>query len=405
MHSSNKKYISAIVILLMFIIYETFFPLYLGKKLLIDKQVYNNMQSVCNKYAKQEKVINDVKANFLYTPDNNKIMENSLKGAINGFDDPYTVYMNKKEYQNFLVNVNGSYTGIGVVVKLEKENNAIIIDSVFPSSPAMEAGLKKGDQIVKINGEKININEDLESISSKIKGKENTQVNLTVMRQGNYIDFNMTRKQTEIPTIHSEKMEQDDIGYIKLLGFDNNSSAKFEKALNELQNENIKKLVIDLRGNPGGLLDETVNISSLFLPENSLVTYTKNNKNQKSEYKTTKKNHTIHLPIAILVDENSASATELFTGVMQDNNLATIIGTTTYGKGVIQTIKPYKDGSAIKITIAEYFTPKGQRINKKGIKPDIDLSQEMKEQLLNPAYSSSNIYDDICFKKALEVLK
>lgn len=396
---SNKKYISVIAILLMFIVYENFFPIYFGNKILIDKQTYENMKSVCNKYAKQERVINYAKARFLYKPDDNEIIENSLKGAINGFNDPYTMYMTKQEYQNFLAYIEGSYTGIGVMVKLDKEDDAIVIDTVFDNSPAMEVGLQKGDKIVKINGKNINLSEGLENIISKIKGEENTRVNITVMRKGAFIDFDIVRRKTEIPIISSKKMEQGDIGYIKLVEFKMDSSLKFEKELKKLQDEGIKKLIIDLRGNLGGLVEEVVNLSSVFFPQNSLVAYTKDNKNKKTEYRTTKKSANVKLPIVILVNENSASATELFTGLMQENNMATVIGTTTYGKGVVQTTEPFEDGSALKVTRSEYFTPKGQRINKKGVKPDIDLSKEIKEQMLN----GSN--DDICLKKAVEVLK
>lgn len=401
--NSNKKYISTIFILISIIILEPFISIKIGNRVVLTKSKYESIKSISDKYSRQEKIINKIKNKFLYKTDEEKIKEGSLRGAIYGFDDPYTCYMSKEEFSNFITQINGSFTGIGIMVKLDKNSNSVIIETVFPNSPAMESGLKQGDQITQIDDVNIDtVNNNLDDIVNNLRGEENTNVKLTIKRSDELIHFNITRRLTEIPSSYSKKI--DDVGYIKLLSFDYNSGQIFEDTLNNLIKEDIKKLIIDLRGNPGGLLDETIKISNLFLAKDTLVTYTKNNKNIKTEFKTTKQLNIIHMPIAILVDENTASASELFSAMMQDYKLATIIGSQTYGKGVIQVVDQFKDGSAIKFTISEYFTPKNRKINKIGVKPDIDLSSEMKEQTTNISLSLDNLNDDVCFKKAVEVL-
>ncbi len=411
----NKKYIFVIIVLILVIICEPFISLKIGNKVVLSLQKYETIKNVYDKYARQEKVLRKIKSQFLYKPNESKIKQESLRGAINGFDDPYTVYMDPDEYKEFLSTINGSFVGIGVVLVFDNDKNVLKIEKVYPNSPALEAGLKKGDYIMEVCGESASINvnnpqiiaNEIEKIKNKISGEEGTKVNICVSRDEKRLSFDITRRHIDIPIMSSKKIN--DIGIIKLLNFDMMSGVHFELALNDLLNQNTKKLILDLRDNPGGLLDEATEISNLFLAKNSMITYTKDNKNKKQEVRTKSGQIVFDLPIAILVNRNSASATELFAAMMQDYGLATIIGETTYGKGLVQIMQPFKDGSAVKVTVSEYFTPSGKKINNIGVIPDIDLSNKMKEsnfQVFDTLenLSAEDILNDVCFKKAFEVL-
>lgn len=405
--NKNRKYYVIIILLIGIIIIEPFLSLNFGKQVILTKSQYENMKNISDKYSRQEKIVNKLKKSFLFKTDENKLLEGSLRGMIDGFDDPYTVYMNKKEYEDFSSQIDGSFTGIGILADINSDTSSIIVDYIFPNSPASEAGLKKGDHIIKVDDESIDIyKNNIKEIFNKIKGEANTKVNLTIKRDNQILNFDIVRRETEIPNVYSKKI--DEIGYIKLLNFDNNSAKNFKSTLTNLKNNNINKLILDLRDNTGGLLTEATQICDLFLPPNTIISYTKDNKNVKTDIKTSKITNPIHIPTVVIVNENTASAAELFSGMMQDYKLATIIGSSTYGKGLVQIFNLLNDGAAIKFTVAEYFTPNGKKVNKIGIIPDIDLTSEMKKQTLNLSpYSDENmenLFEDVCFNKALEIL-
>lgn len=401
---NNRKYIITICLLVIVIILEPFIGIQFGNRMIVNTNHYKNIKSISDKYSHQDKIINDIKKQFLYKVDDKKLMEESLRGAIAGFDDIYTTYMSKEEYNEFLLMMNGLLSaGIGVMISIN-DNHSIIVEHVFQNSSAEKIGIKKGDKIIKVDDKDINISnkESLEDVTKKIKGEAGTYVKISIMRQNELKEFNVERAETKIPNLVSHQI--DDIGYIKLIEFNVNCGNEFKQELEKFTQNNISKLIIDLRDNPGGLLDEANNISGLFMPSNTVIAYTKNNKNIKTEIKTKKKSMHFDLPMVILVNENSASASELFSGMMKDYKKATIIGTTTFGKGLVQTINPLNDGSAVKISISEYFTPKNNKINKIGVKPDVDLSAEMQNQKLSLFPSVEQVKEDVCFKKAVNIL-
>lgn len=409
MKNKNKKYIFIIFILFCIIIFEPFVSICIGNKVVLNKKQYQSMKNISDKYLRQEKVIKKLKSHFLYEVDDEKLKEESLRGAINGFDDPYTVYFDKKEFSDFLKSVNGSMVGIGVTVKIDnQDDNLLYIDSVLPDSPALKSGLKKGDKIIAIDNIDIDLTkESFDEIISKIRGMANTHVKLKILREEKLMEFDIVRQEISIPALYSKQI--DNVGYIRLLDFESCAAEDFKSVINNFKDNNIKKLIVDLRNNPGGLLDEARDIANLFLAPNTVVTSLKDNKNNREDIKTSFKTDPIDWSIVLIVNENTASASELLAGMMKDYKLATIIGSTTYGKGVVQSTIPFSDGSAVKITTSEYFTPNGNRVNKIGIEPDIDMTDELKKQRLENfeidiSPDLLNITEDVCVKKALEIL-
>ena len=407
--NKNKKYIFIIFILFCIIIFEPFVSICIGNKVVLNKKQYQSMKNISDKYLRQEKVIKKLKSHFLYEVDDEKLKEESLRGAINGFDDPYTVYFDKKEFSDFLKSVNGSMVGIGVTVKIDnQDDNLLYIDSVLPDSPALKSGLKKGDKIIAIDNIDIDLTkESFDEIISKIRGMANTHVKLKILREEKLMEFDIVRQEISIPALYSKQI--DNVGYIRLLDFESCAAEDFKSVINNFKDNNIKKLIVDLRNNPGGLLDEARDIANLFLAPNTVVTSLKDNKNNREDIKTSFKTDPIDWSIVLIVNENTASASELLAGMMKDYKLATIIGSTTYGKGVVQSTIPFSDGSAVKITTSEYFTPNGNRVNKIGIEPDIDMTDELKKQRLENfeidiSPDLLNITEDVCVKKALEIL-
>ena len=408
MKNKNKKYIFIILILFCIIIAEPFISLRLGNKVILNKNQYQSIKNISDKYLRQERVIKKLKRNFLYEVDDKKLKEESLRGAIYGFDDPYTVYFSKKEFEDFWQSVNNTMVGIGVTVNPDYNNNLLFINDVVSSSPALEAGLKPNDQIIEIDGKPIDLKKNsFVEIVGSIRGEEGTEVKLKILRENKPLEFKITRREIKLPNLYSKQL--DDVGYIRLLGFEAHAGSDFKSAIEQFKSNNIKKLILDLRDNPGGLLDEAQAISDLFLAPNTVITYLKDNKNNKDYIKASSKTTPVNLPIVLIVNQNSASAAELFTGMMKDYKLATVIGTTTYGKGVVQSTVPFSDGSAVKLTTAEYFTPKGHKVNDCGVKPDIEMTKEINKQLeqnieIDLSSSLSNISEDVCVKKALEIL-
>ena len=401
MNSSNKKYKIIILFLLVIIVLEIFIPIKLGPTVIINRSTYNQMNTLSNKYLKQDEIIKEVKKTFLYEVDDTKIREYSLKGALAGFDDPYTVYLSKEEWEEFKNDLNGIHMGvIGILLKVDKSTTSLVVRHVFDNSPAKKSGLKKGDRITQINDVPIDSSEYSEDIASKIRGKENTSVKLTILRQTDILNVDINRENFKVPSTISEKI--DDIGYIRLIDFGVTVDSSFEKSLNELYNKGIKKLIIDVRGNPGGILDKAINITNYFVPKGTLVAYTKDKQQTRFDYRTKLDINIVKMPIAILADSTTASAAEIFLGAAQDHKFATVIGETTFGKGVVQKVMPLADGSAIKVTVSEYYTPKNRRLNKKGITPDIDLSDEINKNL-SDNYFNTNLLDDVCIKKAIEI--
>lgn len=315
--------------------------------------------------------------------DEEALIESAVKGYVDGIGDEYTEYLTKEEYEELMVDVNGNYVGIGVYMVQDRYDNIVILLPI-KDSPAEKAGLKSGDIITKVNGEDCT-GMDLRLVSNMVKGEEGTTVDLEILRENEIINKTIERKKIKINHINSEILENN-IGYIQILAFDSGCSEEFETKLKELLDKNIKSLIIDLRYNGGGIVTEAINISELFLPKDKKIMI-QVDKTGKEEVINSKEEPVVNsnLDIIVLANENSASASEIFIGALKDNNIAKVVGTKTYGKGVMQEVTPLQSGGALKLTIEEFLTPNGDKINKKGIEPDIEVKEnedtEVDEQL------------------------
>ncbi|WP_406542020.1 S41 family peptidase [Clostridium ljungdahlii] len=327
---------------------------------------------------------------------NATLVEGAIKGMTSSLNDPYTVFMNKKEFQDFNVQTQGNYSGVGIQVAA-KDSNIVVMD-VFDNSPSKKAGIMKNDVIEKVNGTSVS-GKDLDKAVSLMKGQENTEVTLTLYREskGNF-DVKVKRQKIDIATVKGE-MLQDNVGYIQVSMFDENTAKNFKDQLNKLRSQGMKSLIIDLRDNPGGLLDQCVDMVSNFVPSGKVIVSTVDKYNNKKEYKSKGGDFT-NLPLTVLTNGNSASASEIFSGAIRDYKIGTLVGEKTYGKGVVQTILDTGSGTALKVTISKYYTPNGENIHKKGIKPNIEVVYP--EELKKAAYDR-NKYPQ--FSKALEIAK
>ncbi len=341
-----------------------------------------------------------LKDEFYQDVDENTLLEGAVGGLAESLKDPYTVYFNKEQMQSFLEKSEGSYVGIGISVNTD-ENGILTVVEPMPESPAEAAGLKKGDKIVKVDDTDVTALKDENMIISMIKGTEGTKVIVTVYRssEGKYIDYEMTRTRIKITNIKSEVLEGD-IGFIKLSMFDSEISGYFEKHLDSLLQKGIKGLIIDLRDNPGGSYEQVVQIADRLLPE-GLIVYTEDRDKNKQEKKSDKKE--LGIPLALLINGNSASASEILAGSIKDYKEGTLIGTKTFGKGLVQELKLLNDGSGIKVTVARYFTPSGVCIHGLGIEPDLKV--EVGEEYIDYPASRIPRDKDEQLKSAIEAIK
>ena len=341
----------------------------------------------------------NIDADYLGEIDENKILESTVKGYVAGLEDEYSEYFTKEELEEYKSNnIEGAYVGIGVYIIQDVENNAIRVIAPISESPAEEAGIRPGDYIVKIDGEEVT-GEDIEAASNKMKGEEGSKVKLQILRGEETIDLEVERKNVKVNHVESEIYE-DKIGYLKIASFDENCSVEFEEKLEELQSKNIESLIIDLRNNGGGIVDEALSIADLFTDKDATLLITKD-KDGNEEVRKSKTDKKVDLPVIVLTNENTASASELLVGVLKDYNIATSVGTVTFGKGVIQELLTLPDESGLKITTNEYYTPNGNKINKIGIEPDekVELPDEYKNVLSVPKDKDTQL------NKAIELLK
>lgn len=304
---------------------------------------------------------------YLHEVSDEELEEGIYRGMMKALNDPYSVYYSKEELDELMLNTQGVYYGIGAYILFDTDGNTTKISSVMPGSPAEKAGLRANDLVYAIDGESI-IGMDTSDSVKLIKGDNGTKVVLSILRAGTRMDVTVTRAKVETPTVEYKMMEND-MGYIQILEFDNVTSSQFQKALTDLKQQNMKGLVLDLRENPGGNLDTVVEIGGMILPK-GLVVYTEDKNGKKDEFWSDGKSE-LDIPMTVLVDMNSASAAEILAGAIQDYKKGTLIGTTTFGKGIVQAVRSLKDGSAIKVTMSSYYTPNGRNIHGIGIEPDI----------------------------------
>ncbi|MBO5282356.1 MAG: S41 family peptidase [Lachnospiraceae bacterium] len=321
-------------------------------------------------------------------------LENGIyRGLLDAVGDPYTTYYTKEEFDEFMEQTTGAYYGIGAYVAQDLELNYPKVSSPIPGTPAEEAGLRKDDIIYEVDGVST-YDMDLNNVVALIKGEEGTTVDLTIYRDGEYLHVAVERRKVEVPTVSYEMLE-DGMAYIQITEFDDVTPGQFSEALQSARNSGMKGLIMDLRGNPGGSVSAVVEIARMLLPE-GLVVYTEDKYGEREEY-TCDGSNEFDLPLVVLVDGNSASASELLSGAIQDYQKGTLVGTTTFGKGIVQQIMTLRDGSAIKITISSYYTPAGRNIHGTGIEPDVICEFD------GEAYYS-NGYDNQ-LEKAKEVLQ
>lgn len=310
--------------------------------------------------------------------DSDKQTEGMLYGLAQSLGDPYTNYLSSKDYEYYDQLATGSYSGLGISISSNKDDRYITIVTTFDNTPAKEAGLATGDKIIAIDGVAYT-SDKLDDASSKMKGKEGTKVKITVLKKGKKStkELTLTRRKINIPSTES-KLINNNIAYIKINSFDGRMAEEFAGVFNNLVTKGAKKLIIDLRDNPGGLVGEAVSVADMFLDKGKAIFYSQNKEGKKDwTYANERKTE---IPIIVLTNGGSASASEILTGALRDNKLAKVVGEKTYGKGVIQGIYPLNplrtsDGY-LKITIAKYFTPNGTDINHKGIVPDIKVKGE-----------------------------
>jgi carboxyl-terminal processing protease len=359
----------------------TFVPIPLiGGKKIVSNQEYNFVKE----FGKIISVKGVIERNYVDKIDKakeEKMVEGAIKGMTDALGDPYTVYMNEKEFQDFMTQTEGSYAGLGIYVG-EKDGRIVVIAPI-EDTPAEKAGIKSGDIIVKVNDQEVTAKE-MDKAVSMMKGKEGTKVKVTIVRDGKETkDFDLKRAVITIKTVKGE-MLKNKIGLIRISMFDENTAKEFSKALTSLDSQGMRGLVIDLRDNPGGLLDQCTKIADELLGEGTTV-YTIDSKGDKEEWKSDPSR--LNVPLAILVNGGTASASEIVSGAVRDFKAGTLIGTKTFGKGLVQSIVRVGDGTGVKVTVARYYTPSGESIQGKGITPDIilDLPEELKaKQVIKP---------------------
>ena len=295
----------------------------------------------------------------------------AYKGLLEGLGDPYTCYYTAEEFDALMESTTGTYYGIGAVVQQDLRTMYITIVKPYVDGPAYNAGMLPGDIIYMVDGVDVS-GMNIDNVVTMMKGPEGTIVKVTVIRDGESepVELTITRAKIEIETVEHEMLDNK-IGYIAVSGFEEPTSKQFKEAVEDLQSQGMKGLIIDLRDNGGGLLDTVVNMLDYILPEGMIV-YTEDKYGNKEEFRGTNK-EVLDLPMVVMTNGNSASASEIFAAAMQDYDAATLVGTTTFGKGIVQSILPLTDGTAVKITISRYFTPKGVCIHGEGVTPDIEV--------------------------------
>ena len=329
-----------------------------------------------------------------------KMLESAIKGYVEGLGDPYTEYLTKEEMSDFMEETNAEYVGIGVYLTENKTDNTILVVGVMKNSPALEAGMQEGDVITKVN-DVAYTGENIDEAIKIMKGQEGTNVKVTILRDGKEIELDVQRKKINVEHVSSQMLENN-IAYIQIDSFDSSVAESFKNQITELRNGGATKIIIDLRSNGGGIVTEATEIAELFLEKGETILITKGKKD-KEELTTSEKDPIIKdIPVVVLVNEGTASASEILAGALKDKyENTTIVGKTTYGKGVIQTLYNLSDGSGLKITTEEYYTPNHKKINKEGIKPDVevDLTKDAN------GYYETGIDKDAQLLKAIEILK
>jgi carboxyl-terminal processing protease len=316
-----------------------------------------------------------VRKNYVEEVKPKELIYGSVKGMLSSLD-PHSSFLTPEQYKEMQVDTKGEFGGVGIQIGIK--DGMLTVIAPIEDTPAYKSGIKAGDKIIKINNE-FTKDMSLQDAVSKMRGVPSSTVKITILREGwkETRDFTITREVIKIKSVKSRVLE-DGIGYIKINQFQEQTSSDLVQAMGNLTKDNISALVLDLRNNPGGLLNSAIDVSSQFLSSGKLVVFIKDKKGEKTEYRSNKSNGNSTLPMVVLVNQGSASASEIVAGALKDWNRAVIIGTQTFGKGSVQSVVPLTDGSALRLTTAKYYTPKGISIQSTGITPDISVKAELK---------------------------
>jgi len=325
------------------------------------------------------------------------LLENMYRGLLEGVGDPYTYYFNREALAVFTERTEGTYAGVGMAVILDPEDYSVTVMTVFSGSPAEEAGLLPGDKILEVDGEDM-AGKRLEEVTALVKGSPGTQVRLGILRGDDIFNITITRQRINVPTV-AHRMLEDGIGYLRIESFDRVTVSQFSEAYLDLRNQGMQGLVIDLRNNPGGLLETVVHIGNLLLPQGTIL-YSENKQGERTVYRSDTDNR-IDLPLVMLVNGGSASASEVLTGAVRDHGVGTVVGQQTFGKGVVQSLYMLSDGSAIKVTIARYYSPNGISIHGEGITPDYIVEVDRETAMMAARLTWE---EDVQLQKAVEVM-
>lgn len=403
MEEKKKFKVYKIIMLVVLVAFITFFVTSIGmyqyftnnnsgNQLVISS---DNNGEIASEISKYRKLIDKY---YLGEVDEEKLKEGAIKGYIEGLDDPYTEYISKDDMEDYMADATGNFVGIGIYMVKDTENNRIMVLSPIKGSPAEKAGILPGDLIISVDGVEYT-SEDMTVASSKIKGEEGTTVKIEILRGTETKTFELTRENIKVNPVEG-KIIQDNIGYIEFSSFDDGTAEEFKIKFEELQKQGIKSLIIDLRNNGGGIVDEALEIADYVLEKDDVILY-EVDKNNNEEVEKSKNAPIINMPIIILTNENTASSSEILAGALKDHGKAKIVGIKTYGKGVIQQLLTLPDGSGLKITSEEYLTPNKTKINKIGIEPDEKV--ELPDTVENVLVVEEK--DDTQLQKAIEMAK
>lgn len=365
------------------------------KMTLENKEIFNvNYTYSGDGFKKLEKVYSIIEKDYLYDYDIEKLEEGAINGMLEALDEPYTSYFNESDTESFLTETEGEYEGIGVYISFDTSKDLVIVLTPIKNSPAFNAGVLPGDYITEINGESVK-GASIEEVAAVMKGKKGSTVKIKFLRYTSETEYEEFEKEIQRASVDLSAFGYDvleeNIGYISFESFDEKVYDQFKKAYREMVNEKkIKGLIIDLRDNGGGLLTTATDVIDELLPE-GVITYTVDKKGKKeylySDSRATK------LPLVVLVNENSASASEIMAAAIKDSDNGVVVGTTTFGKGLVQEFKSLRDGTYVKVTISEYFSPKGNKINEIGVEPNYIVEQDKETS------------EDEQLQKAIDVMK
>lgn len=359
-----------------------------------------NQGVVTDAFVKKAKLIEGIVDKKFTGETDKELMEADMyKGLMASLGDPYSAYYTKEEYEDVNTESTGSYKGIGVVMQQQMDTGVIKIVRCYEGAPGEKAGLLPEDILLEVNKEEVT-GIELSEVVKKVKTSEGEAVHLKVAREGkkDTLEFDVPLEKISIPVVHYEMLE-DNIGYIALYEFTDQTKPQYMKAFEDLKKQGMERLILDLRNNPGGLLTSVCNMLEEILPK-GLIVYTEDKAGRRQEYESSGENE-LKMPLVVLINQNSASASEIFSGAIQDYGIGTIVGTTSFGKGIVQSVIPLTDGSAVKTTTAKYYTPKGRCIHGTGIKPDVEvkLTQGLEQKTVLTKEEDNQL------QKAIEIVK